>query len=48
MAYINMPGLYTYNGEFAGILMRTACEENIITAHENERTVPAFLVAGIR
>ncbi len=44
--YINMPGLYTYNGEFAGILMRTACEETIITAHENERTLPVFTVTG--
>lgn len=42
--YINMPGLYVYNGKFAGILMRTACEENIITAHENERTMPVFTV----
>ena len=42
--YMNMPGLYTYNGEFTGILMRMACEENIIVAHENERTVPVFVV----
>ncbi len=44
--YINMPGLYTYNGKFKGILMRTACEENIITAHDNERTLPVFTVKG--
>ncbi|MCR5626436.1 MAG: circularly permuted type 2 ATP-grasp protein [Lachnospiraceae bacterium] len=44
--FINMPGLYTYNGEFKGILMRTTCEENIITAHDNERTMPVFLVKG--
>lgn len=44
--YINMPGLYVYNGTFTGILMRTACEENIITAHENERTMPVFVVKG--
>ena len=44
--YINMPGLYSYNGEFAGILMRMACGENIIVAHENERTVPVFLAEG--
>ena len=42
--YINMPGLYAYNGRFAGVLMRMACEENIIVAHENERTVPVFTV----
>ncbi|MBQ9031446.1 MAG: glutathionylspermidine synthase family protein [Parasporobacterium sp.] len=44
--YINMPGLYVYNGVFSGILMRMACGENIIVAHENERTVPAFTVKG--
>ena len=44
--YINMPGLYTYNGKFAGILMRTTCGENIIVAHENERTLPVFVVKG--
>lgn len=44
--YLNMPGLYTYNGEFQGILMRTACEENIIVAHENERTAAVFTVKG--
>ena len=42
--YINMPGLYSYNTEFAGILMRMACEENIIVAHENERTAAVFTV----
>ena len=41
--YINMPGLYVYNGKFSGILMRMACEENIIVAHENERTAPVFI-----
>lgn len=46
--FINMPGLYTYNGKFRGILMRMACEENIIVAHENERTVPVFTVKGRR
>ena len=44
--YINMPGLYAYNGQFAGILMRMACEEKIIVAHENERTAPVFVVRG--
>ena len=46
--YINMPGLYVYNGKFAGILMRMACGENIIVAHENERTAPVFEVRGLR
>lgn len=46
--YINMPGLYTYQGEFAGILMRMACDENIIVAHENERTAAVFTVKGNR
>lgn len=42
--YLNMPGLYVYHSRFAGVLMRMACEENIIVAHENERTVPVFVV----
>ena len=42
--YINMQGLYVYNGEFSGFLMRMACGEKIIVAHENERTVPVFMV----
>ena len=46
--FINMPGLYSYNGKFAGVLMRMACEENIIVAHENERTAPVFVVKGKR
>ena len=43
--YINMPGLYIYNRKFVGVLMRMACGENIIVAHENERTVPVFTVS---
>ena len=46
--YTNMPGLYVYHGKFTGILMRMACEENIIVAHENERTVPVFKVKGMK
>ena len=42
--YINMPGLYAYGGKFSGILMRMACEENIIVAHENERTAAGFQI----
>lgn len=44
--YINMPGLYMYNGKFAGILMRMAPGGQIIVAHENERTVPVFVAKG--
>ncbi len=47
-SFINMPGLYTYNGQFAGVLMRMACDEKIIVAHENERTAPVFFVKGRR
>ena len=46
--FINMPGLYVYSGVFSGILMRMACEENIIVAHENERTAAVFTVTGKR
>lgn len=46
--FINMPGLYTYNGRFHGFLMRMACDENIIVAHENERTAPVFKVNAPR
>ena len=46
--YMNMPGLYVYNGTFTGILMRMACGENIIYAHDNERTVPVFTVKSRR
>ncbi|MBR2083016.1 MAG: hypothetical protein IJ876_08480 [Elusimicrobiaceae bacterium] len=41
--YINMAGLYSYNGVFSGILMRAARGE-IITAHQNERVLPVFMV----
>ena len=46
--YMNMPGLYTYNGVFQGVLMRTCCGENIIVAHDNERTLPVYTVTGLR
>ncbi len=46
--YINMPGLYTYNGKFKGILMRTCCGENIIVAHDNERTLAVYTVKGTK
>ena len=44
--YINMPGLYTYCGVFHGFLMRMAADDRIIVAHENERTVPVYVVNG--
>ncbi|MBO6148059.1 MAG: hypothetical protein J6O55_01825 [Lachnospiraceae bacterium] len=44
--YMNMPGLYTFNGKLAGFLSRMAEGEHIIMAHENERTVPAYMVEG--
>lgn len=44
--FMNMVGLYTYNGRFSGFLMRMACEERIIVAHANERTAPVFVVKG--
>ena len=43
-----MPGLYTYDGEFAGFLMRMAQGDGIIVAHDNERTAPVFMVKGRR
>jgi hypothetical protein len=45
---MNMPGLYTYNGVFQGVLMRICCGENIIVAHDNERTLPVYTVTGLR
>ncbi len=45
-SYINMPGLYVYNGVFSGVLMRTTVAGEIIVAHENERTLPVFEVLG--
>ncbi|MBO6134080.1 MAG: glutathionylspermidine synthase family protein [Lachnospiraceae bacterium] len=46
--YLNMIGLYVYDGSLAGFLMRMAEGDGIITAHENERTVPVFLVEGAK
>ena len=42
--YMNMPGLYMYNGVFSGFLMRMAKGEAIITTQGNERIVPVFVV----
>ena len=44
--YINMPGLYTYDGVFHGFLFRMAADDRIIVAHENERTAPVFVLNG--
>lgn len=44
--FLNMAGLYVYNGVFAGFLMRMAEGDGIIVAHENERTAPVFVVRG--
>lgn len=41
--YINMPGLYVYNGKLAGIFSRQAIG-GIIASHRNERTVPTYYV----
>lgn len=44
--YTNMPGLFTYDGVFHGFLMRMVADDKILVAHENERTVPTFLLKG--
>ncbi|MCR5773986.1 MAG: hypothetical protein K6G42_02755, partial [Lachnospiraceae bacterium] len=44
--FLNMTGLYVYNGEFAGIHMRMAEGDGIIVAFENERTAPLYVVKG--
>lgn len=43
-SYINMTGLYVYNGNFSGIYSRLAQGNGIIASHRNERTVPTFVV----
>lgn len=44
--YINMAGLYVYNGKFAGVYSRQAEGSGIIASHRNERTVPTFVLKG--
>ncbi len=45
--YINMTGLYCYDGEFAGVFARQS-EGGIIASHHNELDVPAYFVTGKR
>ena len=46
--YTNMPGLYMYNGNFSGILMRMAQSGRILVALDTERTAPVYVVTGKR
>ncbi len=41
--YINMPGLYSYGGKFAGVYSRMS-DGKIIASHRNERTVPTYYI----
>lgn len=41
--YINMNGLYSYNGNFAGVFTRQACG-TIIASHQSERNVASYLL----
>lgn len=45
--YINMNGLYSYNGRFAGVFTRQACG-TIIASHQSERNVASYLCTGRR
>lgn len=45
--YINMNGLYSYNGRFAGVFTRQACG-TIIASHGSERNVASYLCTGRR
>ena len=44
-SYINMAGLFVYNGEFAGVFARTAEGSGIIASHRNERTQATYIVS---
>ncbi|MBE6015555.1 MAG: hypothetical protein E7241_09370 [Lachnospiraceae bacterium] len=44
-SYINMAGLYVYNGNFAGVFARAAEGSGIIASHRNERTQPTYVVS---
>ncbi len=44
-SYLNMAGLYVYNGAFAGVFSRQAEGNGIIASHRNERTLPTFVVS---
>ena len=45
--YINMTGLYVYNGNLSGIYSRLAQGNGIIASYRNERTVPSFVLTTI-
>lgn len=45
--YINMAGLYVYNGKFAGVFSRLS-DGGIIASHGNERTAPTLVVTKER
>ncbi|MCD7826428.1 MAG: glutathionylspermidine synthase family protein [Clostridiaceae bacterium] len=45
--YINMEGLFCYNGKLAGIYSRMSAGD-IIVSYKNERTVPALVLQGNR
>ncbi|BAL84557.1 hypothetical protein SELR_pSRC200230 (plasmid) [Selenomonas ruminantium subsp. lactilytica TAM6421] len=42
--YINMTGLYAYDGEFAGIFSRLATNGGIIATGHNEQAQPTYIV----
>lgn len=44
-SYINMAGLYVYNGHFAGVFSRAAKGSGIIASHRNERTQGTYMVS---
>ena len=43
-SYIDMAGLYVYDGEFAGVFSRAAEGGGIIASHHNERTQATYIV----
>ena len=45
--FINMAGLYVYNGTFAGVFSRLS-DGGIIASHGNERSVPTLVLTGER
>lgn len=45
--FINMAGLYVYNGKFAGVFSRLSAGK-IIVSHGSERSVPTLVLTGRR
>ena len=43
-SYIDMAGLYAYDGKFAGVFSRAAEGNGIIASHRNERTQATYVV----